>query len=79
MRVVIVLEAGWIFAGDVIDRDGRIYLERVVWVFSWERIGFSEVVINPKRAEVDIRPIANLDIPAKSELFRIPVDEQWGL
>ena len=76
-RAVVVVDRGWIFAGDVTERDGRIYLSRAVWVFRWESVGFAKVIEDPTKA--DIRPIANIDIPAGSEIFRIPVSDGWGI
>ena len=76
-RAVVVVDRGWIFAGDVAEREGRIYLSRAVWVFRWEAVGFAGVIAEPAKA--DIRPIANLDIPVGSEIFRIPVEKDWGL
>jgi len=77
-RAVVVVDRGWIFAGDVTEKDGRIYLSRAVWVFKWDSVGFAAVVDNPSKA--DIRPIDDVDIPAGSEIFRIPVaDDKWGL
>lgn len=79
-RCVVVVDRGWIFAGDVEDRDGRIIITRAVWVFRWERIGFAAVVANPKQGGVDIRPLSTtVDLPAAAELFRLPVADDWGL
>jgi hypothetical protein len=76
-RAVVVVDRGWIFAGDVTEEGGRIRLSRAVWVFSWESVGFAAVIENPTHA--DIRPIADVDIPAASEIYRIPVGDDWGL
>jgi hypothetical protein len=76
-RAVVVIDRGWIFAGDVEDKNGRVYLTNAVWVFSWESIGFAGVIENPMKA--DIRPIADIDFPAVSEIFRIPVADGWGI
>ena len=78
-RAVIVVDRGWIFAGDVAETNGRIKLTNAVWVFRWERVGFAAVVADPAGSEADIRPIGSLDIPAASEIFRIPVADGWGL
>ena len=78
-RAVIVVDRGWIFAGDVTRKDGRIYLSRAVWVFKWESVGFAAVIENPKKAKADIRPIADVDIPDGAEIFCVPVAENWGL
>jgi len=79
-RAVVVVDRGWIFAGDVTEKNGRVYLDRAVWVFRWEQIGFSKVVEDPTQKEVDIRPMpTQVDIPLASEIFRLPVPDNWGL
>jgi hypothetical protein len=76
-RAVIVVDRGWIFAGDVTREDGRIRLSRAVWVFKWQSCGFSKVIEDHSNA--DIRLIADVDIPAGAEIFCVPVHDQWGL
>jgi hypothetical protein len=76
-RSVVVVDRGWIFAGDVTRKDGRIYLSNAVWVFRWSSVGFDGVIRNPKDAE--IRKIDDVDIPAHSEVFSVPVHDKWGL
>jgi hypothetical protein len=76
-RAVIVVDRGWIFAGDVTRENGRIYLSRAVWVFRWESCGFAKVIEDPTQA--DIRPMADVDIPEGAEIFSVPVNDQWGL
>ena len=79
-RAVVVVDRGWIFAGDVTEKDGRIYLDRAVWVFRWETVGFAAVVADPKAAKADIRKMTTrVDIPLDAEVFRLPVDDNWGL
>jgi len=78
-RAVVVVDRGWIFAGDVTRENGRILLTRAVWVFRWESIGFAQVIEDPANKKVDIRPIADVDIPAGAEIFCVPVHDQWGL
>ena len=78
-RCVVVVDRGWIFAGDVRRENGRIYLSRAVWVFRWEYVGFAAVVDDPKKAKADLRPIADVELPEFSEVFCVPVSESWGL
>jgi hypothetical protein len=79
-RAVVVVDRGWIFAGDVTEENGRIYLDRAVWVFSWSSVGFAKVIENPKSGSVDIRPMPQrIDIPEGAEVFRVPVGDSWGL
>lgn len=78
-RAVIVVDRGWIFAGDVERKNGRILLTRAVWLFKWTSIGFSKVIKNPESGNVDIRKIDDVDIPESSEIFCIPVNDGWGM
>lgn len=75
-RAVVVVDRGWIFAGDVTRENGRIRLTRALHVFRWESIGFAKMV---ETANADLRPIADVDIPADAEIFCIPVPDSWGL
>ncbi len=79
-RAVIVVDRGWIFAGDVIREDGYIILDRAVWVFRWDNVGFDGVIANPKHYAVKLKKMTNqVRIPADSEIFNIPVSGDWGL
>jgi hypothetical protein len=74
-RAVIVVDRGWIFAGDVTRENGRIKLTRALHVFRWESIGFAKMV---ETADADLRPISDVDLPASSEIFCVPVPDGWG-
>ena len=77
-RAVVVVDRGWIFAGDVTETGDRITLTNAVWVFKWDSIGFNGVIDNPEKA--DIRKMTmDVEIPKASEIFRIPVCNGWGL
>lgn len=78
-RAVVVVDRGWIFAGDVIRENGRIKLSRALHVFKWESLGFSGMVENPQKAKADLRPVADVDIPSGAEVFSVPVPDNWGL
>ena len=75
-RAVVVVDRGWIFAGDVTREDGRIRLSRALHVFKWESIGFAKMV---ETAKADLRLIADVDIPQNAEIFCVPVPENWGI
>jgi len=79
-RAVVVVDRGWIFAGDVTRSNGRIRLDNAVWVFRWESVGFDGVIANPKSSSVTIKPMPNgVDIPEGAEIFLVPVEDGWGL
>lgn len=75
-RAVVVVDQGWIFAGDVTRENGRIRISRAVHVFRWESIGFAKMV---ETAKADLRPISDVDMPEGAEIFCVPVHDQWGL
>ena len=79
-RAVVVVDRGWIFAGDVTEADGRITLHRTVWVFRWESVGFAGVLAEPKSSKVTLKAMPTpVEIPTGSEIFRCPVSDNWGL
>lgn len=79
-RAVVVVDRGWVFAGDVTRANGRIRLDRAVWVFRWESIGFDGMIKDPKSNKVTLRKMQSpVDVPDGSEIFTVPVDSEWGL
>ena len=78
-RAVVVVDRGWIFAGDLTRENGRILISNALHVFKWESVGFSGLISDPKKAKADLRPIADVDMPAGAEIFCVPVDDGWGL
>lgn len=79
-RAVVVIDRGWIFAGDVTRENGRIRLTRAVHVVSWESIGFDGMIADHKSNKVRLKPMPNgVDLPEGAEIFCVPVDDQWGL
>jgi hypothetical protein len=79
-RVVLVVDRGWIFAGDITRGGGRIVLRRAVWVFRWESIGFDGVLKDPKSSKATLKKLDHVvDLPSDAEIFCIPVCADWGL
>ena len=76
-RAVIVVDRGWIFAGDVTRENGRVKLKRALHVFKWAAVGFAGMIADTTKA--DLRPIADVDIPEGAEIFCVPVVDNWGL
>lgn len=78
-RAVVVVDRGWIFAGDVTRENGRIRLSNALHVFKWEALGFAGMIADTKKAKADLRKIADVDIPEGAEVFCVPVPDGWGL
>jgi hypothetical protein len=79
VRAVVVVDRGWIFAGDVVDSNGRVYLSRAVHVLSWSSGGFATLLSDPVKAGAKLAPCSDVEVPAGSEIFRCPVSQDWGL
>ena len=80
-RAVMVMDRGWVMAGDAEYRDGRVFLSRVVHIRRWEGCGFDGMVKDPSAAGVkkNLFPMPDCDLPATTELFKVPVGDDWGL
>ena len=79
-RYVVVLDRGWIFAGDLTENNGRILLERAVNLRHASSVGFDGALANPSSDKVTLKAMPTpVDLPADTELFRCPVADQWGL
>ena len=86
-RAVFVVDRGWIFAGDASIVPGKVgaynqgcvRLDRAVWLFKWQSVGFAAVVADPVAAKADIRKVEPVEIPTGSIIFSIPVESNWGL
>ena len=82
-RAIVVIDRGWIYAGDVDETTklGRLLLRRAVWLFRWEQIGLDGVIADPKSTKVTLKSVPGgmIDVPVSAEVYRIPVSEDWGL
>ena len=78
-RCVVVVDRGWIFAGNLTEEHGRVKLSNAVWVFKWESIGFDVVLKDPNSPRVQLKKLSHVvDIHKESEIFRVPVESTWG-
>lgn len=80
-RVVMVLDRGWIIAGDRVRyRNGRQVLRNAVHVFRWEQIGFARMLTEWQTSKVVLHKMDHdPEIAAGTELFSVPVEKGWGL
>lgn len=78
-RVVLVVDRGWIFAGDQsLTTDGYVRLTNAVHVFRWTELGFAKMLAEWKSSKVDLRPCADVEVPRDAIVFRVPVSADWG-
>lgn len=80
-RAIVVLDRGWVVAGDVTEKDGRLLIDNAVHVRSWSDIGYDGLVSSGGRGpKVVVKKMTSrFDAPKDSELFRTPVEKDWGL
>lgn len=77
-RAIVVVDRGWIFAGNVTRENGRIRISDALHVFKWVAVGFDGMIDNPVKAKADLRKIPDVDLPEGSEVFCVPVPDSWG-
>jgi hypothetical protein len=79
-RAVVIIDRGWIFAGDVSERDNHLVLDNAVWVFRWSEVGFNGVIDDPSDSRVELRKMTQpVEVPTGSVIFKVPVADGWGL
>ena len=80
-RAVVVIDRGWIFAGNVTtcELTGELTITNAVHVFRWESIGFTGVLSDPKSSKVILKECDYpVKVPSGSVIFSVPVNEDWG-
>ena len=80
-RAVVVIDRGWIFAGNVTtcELTGELTITNAVHVFRWESIGFTGVLSDPKSDKVTLKECDYpVKVPSGSVIFSVPVNEDWG-
>lgn len=80
-RHVVVIDRGFIIAGDVTTDDvtKELIISDAIHVFRWESIGFAGVLENPKNNKVTLMKMPYpAKVPLGSVIFTIPVPENWG-
>jgi len=80
-RAVVVVDRGWIFAGDVetdeVTKD--LIIHNAIHVFRWESIGFTGVLANPKDSKVTLKTSPYpIRVPSGSVIFTVPVPDGWS-
>ena len=81
-REVVVIDRGWIFAGDVerSPESGDLTIYNAIHVFRWESIGYTGVLENPTSDKVVLKTCKYpVKVPAGSVIFTNPVDDNWGI
>ena len=80
-REVVVIDRGWIFAGDVSEdkSTGDLIIANAIHVFRWESIGFTGVLENPKDSKVTLKTCPYpVKVPSGSVIFTVPVSSDWA-
>jgi hypothetical protein len=81
-REVVVIDRGWIFAGDVVrdEATGDLTIYNAIHVFRWEEIGYTGVLENPASKKVTLKTCAYpVKVPAGSVIFTNPVSADWAI
>ena len=80
-REVIVIDRGWIFAGDVKEEsNGSLTLTNAIHLVRWESIGFARALTEWKTNKVFLQGIQQVvKVPANSVIMRLSVEDGWGV
>jgi len=81
-RHVVVIDRGWIVAGDVSTDEvtKELIVSNAIHVFRWESIGFDGVLKDPKSSKVTLKTLPYpVKVPQVSVIFTVPVSESWGV
>ncbi len=81
-RHVVVIDRGWIVAGDVSTDEvtKELVVSNAIHVFRWESIGFDGVLKDPKSSKVTLKTLPYpVKVPSGSVIFTVPVPETWGV
>ena len=81
-RHVVVIDRGWIVAGDVSTDEvtKELIVSNALHVFRWESIGFDGVLKDPKSSKVTLKTLPYpVKVPQGSVIFTVPVSADWGL
>lgn len=80
-RHVVVIDRGWIVAGDVTTDEitKELIVSNAIHVFRWESIGFDGVLKDPKNSKVTLKDLSYpVKVPQGSVIFTVPVPSDWG-
>ena len=77
-RHVLVLDKGFIFVGNIEDRDGRIYVTNCHNLRRWNSGGFGGALADPKGSGVELDKCVPFSVPARVEIGRFPISEEWA-
>ncbi len=79
-RVVLVIDRGWVIAGNLKEDGKRLTLTDGVHVLSWSGCGFDGMLRDPKSPSVKLKRLdQSISCPSDSEIFRVQVKDDWGL
>lgn len=79
-RRVVVIDGGWIYAGDLTENGDRLYLDRVVMVCRWTGGQWFAGVLADPNTDTILRSVPHrIEVPIRSVLYTVVVPDSWGL
>ncbi len=77
-RHIVVLDRGWIFAGDLSKDEHNVYtLSNAVNVQRWEKGGFGALSKSATKAGATLSECEPLRFAASAMIFVVPISEDW--
>lgn len=78
-RHIVVLDRGWIFAGDMsLDKETNVYtLSNCVNIRKWETGGFGGLTLSAKVSKATLNECSLIRFHASAMIFCVPIDGDW--
>jgi len=78
-RHIVVLDRGWIFAGNMTQDEHGVYtLTNCVNVRKWSQGGFGALAISASKAGATLDDCAPIRFRADAMIFAVPIPENWN-
>jgi hypothetical protein len=76
-RHIVVLDRGWIFAGDLVVEDGIYTLSNAANIRTWKTGGFGALSQGAKKAGAQLDDCAAIKFSGKAMIFAVPISKDW--
>lgn len=76
-RHLVVLDRGWIFAGDVSNENEVLVIRNALNVRKWQQGGFGALSLGAKRAGAILDKSEDIYVSQSAVLFMVPIPDSW--
>lgn len=71
---IVVVQNGWVLAGEFVEHDGHVELENATVIQRWGTTkGLGELALSGPTKESVIHPVGRATVPSRAVLFSLPI------